>query len=140
ITIGILSSYLINYAFADVNGDWRWMVGFAVVPSLILMIGVLFMPESPRWLLENRGGDAARKVMKLTKKPEQIDEDIKEIIEINRITDSTWNVLYSTWLRSTLIIVFVFALLQQIIVINTIIYYAPTIFNEGGLATVSSII
>ncbi|WP_200416807.1 MFS transporter, partial [Virgibacillus salexigens] len=49
ITIGILSSYLVNYAFAEIEG-WRWMVGLAVVPSLILMIGVLFMPEGPRWL------------------------------------------------------------------------------------------
>ncbi|HLQ94910.1 MAG TPA: sugar porter family MFS transporter [Pseudogracilibacillus sp.] len=140
ITIGILSSYLINYAFAEVNGDWRWMVGLAVVPSLILMIGVLFMPESPRWLLENRGEEAARKVMKLTQKPEQIDEEIKEMIEINRISDSTWNVLSSSWLRPTLIIGCAFALFQQIIGINAIIYYAPTIFNEAGMEKVASIV
>ena len=50
ITIGILAAYLVNYAFADM-GAWRWMLGLAVVPSLILLIGVAFMPESPRWLL-----------------------------------------------------------------------------------------
>ncbi|PBB05996.1 MULTISPECIES: glucose transporter GlcP [Salimicrobium] len=139
ITIGILSSYLVNYAFAAIEG-WRWMVGLAVVPSIVLMVGVIFMPESPRWLLENRGKEAARSVMKLTRKPDEIEKEIDEMIEINRISDSTWNVLKSSWLRPTLIIGCVFALLQQIIGINAIIYYAPTIFNEAGLGDVTSIL
>ena len=139
ITIGILSSYLVNYAFADAEA-WRWMVGLAVVPSLILMVGVLFMPESPRWLLEHRSEKEARKVMKLTRNPEQIDKEIQEMIEINDISDSTWNVLKSAWLRPTLIIGCTFALLQQIIGINAIIYYAPTIFNEAGLGSSTAIL
>ena len=139
ITIGILSSYLVNYAFAGMEG-WRWMVGLAVVPSLILMVGVLFMPESPRWLLEHRGEKAARKVMALTRKPEQIDKEMKEMIEINRISESTWKVLSSSWLRPTLIIGCVFALFQQIIGINAIIYYAPTIFHEAGLGSATAIL
>ncbi|WP_010531702.1 sugar porter family MFS transporter [Lentibacillus jeotgali] len=139
ITIGILSSYLVNYAFAPIEG-WRWMLGLAVVPSLILMVGVLFMPESPRWLLEHRGKEAARRVMKLTRKENEIDQEINEMIEINRVSDSTWNVLKSAWLRPTLVIGCTFALLQQIIGINAIIYYAPTIFNEAGLGDVTSIL
>lgn len=139
ITIGILASYLVNYAFAPIEG-WRWMVGLAVVPSFILMIGVLFMPESPRWLLEHRSEEAARSVMKLTRKPEQIDPEIHEMREINRISDSTWKVLTATWLRPTLIIGCCFALFQQIIGINAIIYYAPTIFSEAGLGNITSIL
>ncbi|GGB48455.1 MFS transporter [Lentibacillus populi] len=139
ITIGILSSYLVNYAFAPIEG-WRWMVGLAVVPSLILMIGVLFMPESPRWLLEHHSEAAARAVMKLTRKPEQIDPEIDEMKEINRLSDSTWKVLSSSWLRPTLIIGCCFALFQQIIGINAIIYYAPTIFSEAGLGDATAIL
>lgn len=139
ITIGILSSYLVNYAFADAEA-WRWMVGLAVVPSLILMVGVLFMPESPRWLLEHRSEKEARKVMKLTRKPEEIDKEIQEMIEINEVSDSTWNVLKSAWLRPTLVIGCAFALLQQIIGINAIIYYAPSILKEAGLGSSTSIL
>src|SRR5699024_619979 len=128
-----------NYAFADIEG-WRWMVGLAVVPSLVLMIGVLFMPESPRWLLEHRGKEAARRVMQLTRKPSEIDKEIDEMIEINRISDSTWNVLKSSWLRPTLIIGCTFALLQQIIGISAIIYYEPPILGEVGLEVVPSIL
>ena len=81
ITIGILSSYLINYAFTPIEG-WRWMLGLAVVPSLILLIGVAFMPESPRWLLEHRSEKAARDVMKLTFKDSEIDKEIADMKEI----------------------------------------------------------
>ena len=139
ITIGILSSYLINYAFTPIEG-WRWMLGLAVLPSLILLIGVAFMPESPRWLLEHKSEKAARDVMKLTFKESEIDKEIADMKEINAISESTWNVLKSPWLRPTLIIGSVFALLQQIIGINAIIYYAPTIFSKAGLGNATSIL
>ncbi|MDG0844019.1 sugar porter family MFS transporter [Staphylococcus equorum] len=139
ITIGILSSYLINYAFTPIEG-WRWMLGLAIVPSIILLIGVAFMPESPRWLLEHRSEKAARDVMKLTFKHSEIDKEIADMKEINKVSDSTWNVLKSAWLRPTLLIGCVFALLQQIIGINAIIYYAPTIFSKAGLGDATSIL
>ena len=139
ITIGILSSYLINYALAPIEG-WRWMLGLAVLPSLILLIGVAFMPESPRWLLEHKSEKAARDVMRLTFNDSEIDKEIAAMKEINRISDSTWNVLKSPWLRPTLIIGAVFALFQQIIGINAIIYYAPTIFSKAGLGDATSIL
>lgn len=139
ITIGILSSYLVNYAFAPIEG-WRWMLGLAVVPSLILMIGVIFMPESPRWLLEKRGEKAARDVMKLTYPASEIDGEIENMKKINAISNSTWTVLKSPWLLSTIIIGSVFALLQQLIGINAIIYYAPKIFAKAGLGDSTAIL
>ncbi|EGQ3342084.1 sugar porter family MFS transporter [Staphylococcus pseudintermedius] len=139
ITIGILASYLVNYAFAPIEG-WRWMLGLAVVPSVILMIGVIFMPESPRWLLEKRGEKAARDVMKLTYPVSEIDHEIENMKKINQIADNTWTVLKSPWLLSTIIIGSVFALLQQLIGINAIIYYAPKIFATAGFGESTAIL
>ncbi|ENL6222746.1 sugar porter family MFS transporter [Staphylococcus pseudintermedius] len=139
ITIGILASYLVNYAFAPIEG-WRWMLGLAVVPSVILMIGVIFMPESPRWLLEKRGEKAARDVMKLTYPASEIDHEIESMKKINQIADNTWTVLKSPWLLSTIIIGSVFALLQQLIGINAIIYYAPKIFATAGFGESTAIL
>ncbi|MDK3689308.1 sugar porter family MFS transporter [Staphylococcus pseudintermedius] len=139
ITIGILASYLVNYAFAPIEG-WRWMLGLAVVPSVILMIGVIFMPESPRWLLEKRGEKAARDVMKLTYPDSEIDHEIENMKKINQIADNTWTVLKSPWLLSTIIIGSVFALLQQLIGINAIIYYAPKIFATAGFGESTAIL
>ncbi|WP_105986242.1 glucose transporter GlcP [Staphylococcus chromogenes] len=139
ITIGILSSFLVNYALSPFEA-WRWMLGLAVVPSLILMIGVVFMPESPRWLLEKRGEKAARDVMKLTYPEHEIDIEIANMKKISSISESTWDVLKSPWLRTTIIIGSVFALLQQLIGINAIIHYAPTIFHKAGLGDSASIL
>ncbi|WP_214540214.1 sugar porter family MFS transporter [Staphylococcus pseudintermedius] len=139
ITIGILASYLVNYTFAPIEG-WRWMLGLAVVPSVILMIGVIFMPESPRWLLEKRGEKAARDVMKLTYPASEIDHEIENMKKINQIADNTWTVLKSPWLLSTIIIGSVFALLQQLIGINAIIYYAPKIFATAGFGESTAIL
>ncbi|RIM67594.1 sugar porter family MFS transporter, partial [Staphylococcus arlettae] len=140
ITIGILSAYIVNYAFADIEG-WRWMLGLAVVPSIILLIGIVFMPESPRWLLEHRSEQAARDVMKITfDNNEEINTEIKEMREISAISESTWAVIKSPWLRPTLIIGCIFALFQQIVGINAIIFYAPTIFSKAGLGEATSIL
>src|ERR1700736_1635560 len=49
ITVGILAAYMVDYAFAAIQG-WRWMFGLAVVPAVIFGLGMLFLPESPRWL------------------------------------------------------------------------------------------
>lgn len=139
ITIGILSAYLVNYAFADM-GAWRWMLGLAVVPSLILLVGIAFMPESPRWLLENKSEKAARDVMKITYNPDAIDTEIKEMKEIASNSESTFSVIKSPWLRPTLIIGCIFAIFQQFIGINAVIFYAPTIFTKAGLGGSASII
>ena len=136
ITIGILAAYLVNYAFADIEG-WRWMLGLAVVPSVILLVGIYFMPESPRWLLENRNEEAARQVMKITYDDSEIDKELKEMKEINAISESTWTVIKSPWLGRILIVGCIFAIFQQFIGINAVIFYSSSIFAKAGLGEAS---
>ncbi|HTZ71414.1 MAG TPA: MFS transporter, partial [Acetobacteraceae bacterium] len=50
ITFGILASYIVDYALAGATNNWRWMLGLGAVPGLILFLGMLTLPESPRWL------------------------------------------------------------------------------------------
>ncbi|HCB4375074.1 TPA: sugar porter family MFS transporter, partial [Salmonella enterica] len=139
ITIGILAAYLVNYAFADIEG-WRWMLGLAVVPSVILLVGIYFMPESPRWLLENRNEEAARQVMKITYDESEIDKELKEMKEINAISESTWTVIKSPWLGRILIVGCIFAIFQQFIGINAVIFYSSSIFAKAGLGEAASIL
>lgn len=139
ITIGILAAYLVSYGFADM-GAWRWMLGLAVVPSIILLIGIAFMPESPRWLLENKTEKAARHVMQITYSDEEIDREIKEMKELAEKTESSWSVLKSKWLRPTLIIGCTFAILQQFIGINAVIFYASPILTKAGFGESASIL
>lgn len=139
ITIGILSAYLVSYGFAD-SGNWRWMLGLAVVPSVILLIGIAFMPESPRWLLENRSEKAARKVMEITYDNNEIDREIKEMKELSANSASSWTLLKSSWLRPTLIIGCTFAILQQFIGINAVIFYASPILAKAGFGESAAIL
>jgi MFS family permease len=52
ITVGILAAYLVDYALSA-SEAWRWMLGLAVIPGIVLGIGMLFMPETPRWLIRH---------------------------------------------------------------------------------------
>src|SRR5580698_8738083 len=62
ITVGILAAYLVDYAFARIQG-WRWMFGLAVVPAAIFGAGMFFLPESPRWLFRRGHRDTARTML-----------------------------------------------------------------------------
>jgi len=62
ITVGILVAYIVDYAFAAIQG-WRWMFGLAVVPAVIFGVGMLFLPESPRWLARYGHHEKARAML-----------------------------------------------------------------------------
>ncbi|MGI8314152.1 sugar porter family MFS transporter [Halobacillus mangrovi] len=139
ITIGIVLAYFVNYAFTPIEG-WRWMLGLAAVPAVVLMIGVMFMPESPKWLLKQNREKEARKVMGLTRKQSEIDDEVEQMKKIEAEKESTWDVLRSKWVRPMLIVGSGIAIFQQFIGINAVIYYAPTIFTKAGLGDSASIL
>lgn len=64
ITAGILFSYLVNGAFAEAVYNWRWMMGAGVLPALILLAGIIFLEDTPRWLLSKQRESEAKAVFK----------------------------------------------------------------------------
>ncbi|MBN8235821.1 sugar porter family MFS transporter [Halobacillus kuroshimensis] len=139
ITIGIVLAYLVNYAFSPVEG-WRWMLGLAAVPAFVLAVGVMFMPESPKWLLKQNREKEARKVMGLTRDEKEIEKEMEQMKKIEAEKEGTWDVLKAKWVRPMLLVGSGIAIFQQLIGINAVIYYAPTIFTEAGLADSASIL
>ncbi|GGE40153.1 putative metabolite transport protein CsbC [Pullulanibacillus camelliae] len=139
ITIGILIAYIINYIFTASEG-WRWMLGLAALPAVIMLIGTAFMPESPRWLIKRNREDEARRVMAFTHATHEIDKEVDEMKETEKNQEDAWSILKSSWIRPMLIAGIGLAIFQQIIGINAVIYYAPTIFSKAGLADSSSIL
>ncbi len=137
ITIGIVVSYLVDLYFAT-TGAWRWMLGVAVVPSIILGIGMYFMPYSPRWLISKGWIDRARDVLEKIRTKDEIDPEINEIRESLAIErESKWSDLLDPSIRRALIIGVGLAMFQQLTGINTVIYYAPTILLFAGLESAS---
>ncbi|ELZ92585.1 sugar porter family MFS transporter [Haloferax volcanii] len=139
VTVGILSSYFVNYAFAD-GGQWRWMLGTGMVPAVILAAGMLFMPESPRWLVEHDRESKARDVLSRTRTDDQIRAELAEINETIEAEDGGLLDLLEPWMRPALVVGVGLAVLQQVTGINTVIYYAPTILESTGFESSASIL
>ena len=147
ITIGILLSYIVGVIFTPIEG-WRWMFGVALLPALILGIGMFTLPESPRWLFEHGQLEKARAVLGRSRSPEEIDQELQEMEEIKALEQEQAGVSYrellAPFVRPALIIGIGLAIFQQITGINTVIYYAPTIlqgvgFSEGGAIAATAV-
>ena len=133
ITVGIVISYLVDFIFAA-SGEWRWMLGLAVVPSIVLGIGMYFMPSSPRWLLSKGIADRARSVLEKIRNTTNVDAEMKEIKDSLAVErESKWSDLLDPAIRPALTIGIGLAVFQQLTGINTVIYYAPTILLFAGL-------
>jgi SP family sugar:H+ symporter-like MFS transporter len=131
IVVGILIAYIVN-ALLAASEAWRTMLGLAVVPSLVLLVGMYFMPETPRWLVSRGRDDEARDVLRQTRDEEAVEREVTEIKEVERDEEGGLRELAAPWVRPALVVAVGLAIFQQIIGINTIIYYAPTTLTEAG--------
>ena len=139
LTSGIVISYLVDYAFAGAQA-WRWMFALAVVPAAAFGIGLMFIPNSPRWLADRGKTDQARAVLKRIRPPDKVEGELDEIQQSLKQQKGHWSELFSPLLRMAMIVGVGLAVAQQITGINTVIYYAPTIFKFAGLSSTSAAI
>lgn len=139
ITIGIVFSYLVNYYFS-VTGQWPWMLGLGVVPAIILLIGTIYLPESPRWMILKGWDHKARDVLQRLRHGENINKEFNEIHQTVEIEKGAHRLLFAKWLRPILFISLGLSFFQQVTGINAIIYYAPTILQMSGFKYASNAI
>jgi sugar porter (SP) family MFS transporter len=139
LTFGIVLSYLIDYAFAG-SEAWRWMFAMAVVPAAAFGIGLVFIPDSPRWLAARGHVDQARAVLNKIRNPGEVEGELTRIQQSAAQQKASWSELLSPLLRTALIVGIGLAIAQQITGINTVIYYAPTILKFAGLSSASAAI
>lgn len=136
IVFGILIAYFSNWLIGIENPDnWRWMLGIVAIPSLLFVILILTVPESPRWLVVKRGNTAeALRILKLINPDTALSllDDIQagQEAEPKNVGLSTF---FSRRYRLPIVLAFLFAFFNQVSGINAVIYYAPRIFEEAGL-------
>lgn len=136
LTSGIVASYLIDYVFADTQA-WRWMFAMAVIPAAAFGFGLIFIPDSPRWLVSHRHAAQAHAALTRIRAPEEVEDELGRIQHSVGQQQANWSELLSPKLRSAMIVGVGLAIAQQITGINTVIYYAPTIFKLAGLSSAS---
>ena len=141
ITLGILGAYVVDYAFSK-SEAWRWMLGLAAVPGAILGLGMLKMPESPRWLLKHGREQEAGSVLSRIRGTSNVEVEFAEMRNTLLESDGRghWSELWAPEVRPALMIGVGLAIFQQITGINTVIYYAPTIIQSAGIPSASGAI
>lgn len=140
ITMGILFAYLINAMFANVQYGWRLMLLFGVLPALILGIGMLFMSDTPRWLVSKGRDKEAEEVFKKIEPESNPMESIDNIKKVLRQENADKKFEFKKWMLAPLLLGVGLMFVQQWTGINTIIYYAPTILKLAGFSTNSGAI
>ena len=136
LTSGIVISYLVDYGFAGAQA-WRWMFALAAIPAAAFGFGLIFIPDSPRWLVGRGKVNDARIVLKRIRAPERVESELSEIRRSAAQQKAHWSELLSPLLRAPMIVGVGLAIAQQITGINTVIYYAPTIFKSAGMSSTS---
>lgn len=136
ITIGIVVSYLADYGLSGARA-WRWMFGVAAIPALILLVGLIFVPESPRWLITRGLTERAREILKRIRQSSSVDAEILEIEQSLGKQEGGLREILSAAVRPALVVGIGLAIFQQFTGINTVIYYAPTIFQFAGFPSAS---
>ncbi|KAJ4755594.1 Sugar transporter [Rhynchospora pubera] len=155
INSGILLGYVSNYAFSHLSYhlSWRFMLGIGAVPSVLLGVLVLFMPESPRWLvLQGRLKDAKLVLSKTSDTLEEAElrlADIKraagipescddDVVTVNKNShgEGVWKELLLRPLpavRRILLTAVGIHFFQQASGIDSVVLYSPTIFEKAGI-------
>ena len=142
VTGGILVAYLVGYAFAA-DGAWRWMLGLGAAPGVVLAAGMLFLPETPRWLAGHGHVERAREALRRLRGPgvdlrpemERLRADLRSAARAHPTGD-----LGHAAARMPLVVGIGLAIFQQVTGVNTVIYFAPVIFRAAGLSSASAAI
>ncbi|MEU5752911.1 sugar porter family MFS transporter [Streptomyces sp. NPDC047829] len=133
VAIGQLLAYLCGWLFAG-SGGWRIMFGLAVVPALVLAVGMLRLPESPRWLVEHGHEEAAAAVLRRLRPGDaDVAAEIGSIREVSAAAPrADRRALTRPWVRPALVVALGVAAFSQLTGINAVVYYAPTMLSDAG--------
>ncbi|MDG1911628.1 MAG: sugar porter family MFS transporter [Flavobacteriaceae bacterium] len=140
LVFGILLAFLSNYALSDIGDNaWRWMMGVEAFPAIIFTILCLTIPQSPRWLITQGKLEKAKSIYTLIAPEGSFERLVQEINQSGTTknkSESIFNIKY----RFPLKLAFLVAFFNQLSGINAFLYYAPRIFEEGGLGESTSLL
>lgn len=137
---GILLAFISNYLLSGIGeNDWRWMMGVEAFPAFIYTLLCLGIPKSPRWLITKNRLDEAKGIYSQIDPEGSFDNLVSEMNEDNSKENNNESIFQSKY-RFPLQLAFLVAFFNQLSGINAFLYYAPRIFEEGGLGESTSLL
>jgi SP family arabinose:H+ symporter-like MFS transporter len=146
IVTGILLIYFVNASIAgwhdeawNISTGWRYMFGSGVIPSVVFLIMLFFVPESPRWLASKERWNEAEDILTKVNGKQKAQQELSEIKKTLNIEHGSFSEIFKPGIRKALLIGIVLCIFSQVTGINAIMYYAPEIFKSTGDATGSAL-
>ena len=141
IVVGILLSYFSNWVLVDTGiNNWRYMLVAEILPAITFLVGLFFIPESPRWLTKEGLEKEALDVLNVVAGAANADHELQEVKKSLAEKRTSLKELLHPSLRRVLVVGILFSLFAHITGIDTIIYYGPIIFLESGFKTDSALL
>ncbi|GAB3614254.1 sugar porter family MFS transporter [Humibacter ginsengisoli] len=149
IVVGQLAALVVNAIIGSIWNDvgwiWRVMLAFEAIPAAALFIGMLRMPESPRWLAEKGRIDQALEVLKTLRPVNRAEPELSEITtvvkeETERVQMDWRSILKNKWLIRILLVGIGLGVAQQFTGINSIMYYGQIVLIESGFSKTAALI
>jgi sugar porter (SP) family MFS transporter len=142
IFLGQSSAFYSNFFLRDIAGDnnWRWMLAVMAVPSFLLFVLLLFVPESPRWLAEKNQPERAMNILTRINGPAEASREFEEIKETLEASQGRLGELFQSGMFRILVLGIALAVFQQVTGINVVMYYAPAIFKSAGFGNDSALL
>jgi len=135
IVAGILITNLVNYLLANQGTDaWRWMFGLGAVPSVLFLIGVIFLPESPRWLMKAGKTERAEAILRRIGDPGFVTTTLSDIALslTSKTQKQSYRAVFARSVRPVVMVGITLAVFQQFCGINVVFNYTSTIFKSIG--------
>ena len=151
IVVGQLAAFVINAIIGNVwghhEGVWRYMLAIAAIPAIALFFGMLRVPESPRWLVEQGRIDEARKVLETVRPLDRAHAEVADVRvmaeEDQKVSEKAMSfkeILTNKWLVRILIVGIGLGVAQQLTGINSIMYYGQIVLVEAGFSQNAALI
>jgi len=141
VTFGIFAAFVSDSLLAP-GGHWRWMLGVMAVPSTLFLVGALFLPHTPRWLMMRGQTAAAQQVMRRLRGDAKVaDQEIREIVQQLRKESGSGFALFkrSANFRRSVALGVALQIFQQLTGINVLMYYAPKVFEAAHFGVSASV-
>lgn len=136
-----VNASIVNF-YPDMSHNWRLMLAIPALPGALLWIGMLVMPESPRFFVHKGQIDKAVAVLKTIRRPEEVEQEIRDIQQVSQIGINHGRFvdeLKRKWVLQLILIGLMIVLATRVTGVNTIMYYAPTVLKATGLGDAAAV-